>query len=55
MNNQDTRSWLLNPSCLIDKLLDQVEKLSVVALPAQADNPAYAERQHETLLEPFGS
>lgn len=47
-------SWLLNPSCLIDKLLDQVEKLSVVALPVQADNRPHADTQRETLLKPFG-
>jgi hypothetical protein len=54
MNNQHTRSWLLNPSCLIDRLLDQVEKLSTVALPAQADTRPHAGTQRETLLKPFG-
>jgi hypothetical protein len=33
-------SWILSPACLIDKLLDQIEKLSVaLALPAQRAGP----------------
>jgi len=26
-------SWILHPTCLIDRLLDQLEKLSVVLAP----------------------
>lgn len=30
------RSWILHPTCMIDTLLDQLEKLSVVlAVPTQ--------------------
>jgi len=29
-------AWILNPTCLIDRLLDEIEKLSaVLALPVQ--------------------
>jgi hypothetical protein len=55
MNKHDVRSWLLNPSCLIDRFLDHIEKLSSVVLPAQAGDPAYPAPPVKTLIEPLGS
>jgi len=41
---QRTRWWFLSPSCLIDRFLDHVEKLSGFVLPAEAANPPIAIR-----------
>ncbi len=35
-------SWILNPTCLIDRLLDQIEKLNaVLAVPVQRTGAAH--------------
>jgi hypothetical protein len=45
-------SWSLNPACLIDRLLDQLEKLSVVlAVPAQAAGLSCSEAPIEARLD----
>ena len=47
-------SWILNPSCLIDRFLDELEKLSVVlVMPTRrlACSEVHAEAR---LDDPFG-
>jgi hypothetical protein len=37
-------SWIVNPTCLIDRWLDQLEKLSgVLAVPAQGAGLSHSE------------
>ena len=51
-----TRAWILNPSCLIDGFLDQIEKLRVAVLvPRPAAGLRYSEVRIETRREPFGA
>jgi hypothetical protein len=47
---RSARSWILDPACLIDRFLDQLEKLSAVfALPAQAAGLSHSEAHIERL------
>jgi hypothetical protein len=49
------RSWILNPTCLIDALLDQVEKLSVAFVaPTQDGRLAPGEAHIEARLDLAG-
>ena len=50
-----TTSWLLSPSCMLDRLLDHIEKLGSVVAPVQARNPPYADSKIETRAEQFGA
>jgi len=49
-------SWILHPTCLIDRFLEQLEKLSVVLLvPTQGAGLAPREVHAEARLDdPFG-
>jgi hypothetical protein len=48
-------AWLLNPTCLIDRLLDQLDKLRVVvlAVPARGPDLSRSEAPLEARLEHF--
>lgn len=45
---QGAPSWPLSPSCWVDKLLDHLEELSSVILPAATGNLSYGEADAET-------
>jgi hypothetical protein len=53
-HRQGTRSWVLSPSCLIDRLLDQIEKLSAFVLPAKAGSASYMDAEIEARVEHLG-
>jgi hypothetical protein len=45
-------SWILNPTCLIDRFLDQIEKLSaVLAVPVQSAGLSRSEAHIEARLD----
>ncbi len=49
-------SWILNPTRLIDRFLDQIEKLSVdVVVPTQGASLSRSEAHIGTRLEHFGA
>jgi hypothetical protein len=52
---QRTGSLVLSPGCLIDTLLDHIERLSGFVLPGQADNPACCEAEIEARVEQLGA
>jgi hypothetical protein len=54
-HRQGTRSSVLSPSCLIDRLLDQIEKLSGFVVPAKADNPSCTDARIEARVEQLGA
>jgi hypothetical protein len=56
MNQTAERMWgtglsLLSPSYLVDRLLDQLEKLSTTMMPAQADMLSCREARVETRFD----
>jgi hypothetical protein len=53
-HGQRTRLWFLIPGCLIDRLLDHIEKLSSFVLPARAANPPVT-TEIEARLERLGA
>ena len=50
-----TSWWLLSPSCMLDRLLDHIEKLGSYVAPVQARNPPYTDSKIETRAEQFGA
>ncbi len=45
-------SWILDPTCLIDRFLDQIEKLSsVLAVPVEAAGLSHSEARIEARLD----
>jgi hypothetical protein len=45
-------SWILNPTCLIDRFLDQIEKFSaVLAVPVQGAGLSRSEAHTEARLD----
>jgi hypothetical protein len=49
-------SWILNPTCAIDRFLDQIEKLSVaIVVPSQGAGLSRSEVHIEARLEQFGT
>ena len=60
MNQITERMWgvrlsILSPTCLIDRLLDRIEELSGVILPAQANGLSCREIPIETRLDQLGA
>jgi hypothetical protein len=53
-SSQGTSSWLLSPGCFVDSLLDRIEELRSIVLPAKADNPPYR-AEIEARLEQLGA
>jgi hypothetical protein len=53
--NQGTSSWVLGPGCLIDRFLDNIEKLRSFVLPPKIDDPSYGKAGIEARLEPFSA
>ncbi len=51
---QHTGSWVLSPGCLIDRLLDHIEKLSSFVVPSQADDRSHADAEIKARVEQFG-
>ena len=47
-------SWVLNPGCWIDRLLNQLEVLSIVLL-GEVGNPPYREAKVKLRSERFGA
>jgi hypothetical protein len=52
---QSTSSWVLSPGFLIDRFLDNIEKLSSFVLPLKIVDPSYREAEIEARLERFGA
>ena len=52
---QSAGSWTLSPSCLIDRLLDHIEKLSGAVAPAQVGEPSHTDVEPKARLEQFGA
>jgi hypothetical protein len=50
-----TSSWVLNPGRLVDRFLDQLDKLRELILLPQADNSLEKETQVEPRLGQFGA
>jgi hypothetical protein len=50
---QGARLWMLSPSCLIDKILDQLENLCGFVGPAKVGDPLHVEPTAR--LEQFGA
>ena len=49
---RNASSWILKPTCLIDRLLDQIEKLSaVLAVPVQGAGLSRSEAHIEARLD----
>jgi hypothetical protein len=46
-------AWLLNPGRLIDRLLDQFEKRSIVVAPVGIESSAYCEAHVEARFRQF--
>lgn len=45
-------SWILNPACLIDRFLDQIEKFNaVLVVPAQGAGLSHSEAHIEARLD----
>ncbi|GLR83782.1 hypothetical protein [Bradyrhizobium iriomotense] len=56
VNQTIERMWstglsLLSPGYMIDRLLDQIEKMSPMMLPAPVDMQAYRQRRVETRFD----
>jgi hypothetical protein len=48
-------SWTLSPSCLIDRILDHIEKLGSVVVPSSADNRPHTGVEVEARIEQLGA
>jgi hypothetical protein len=49
---RNASSWILNPTCLIDRFLDQIEKLSaVLAVPVQDAGLSHSEAHIEARFD----
>ena len=46
-------AWLLNPARLIDRLLDQLDKRSIVVAPVGIESPLYCEAHVEARFRQF--
>lgn len=60
MNQTEERMWrrcsaLLDPVHLIDRLLDQIEKLSAAIMPARTDNLAYVPARSEVRPDQYSA
>ena len=53
--NQGTSSWVPGPGCLIDRFLDNIEKLRSFVLRPKIDGPSHGKAGIEARLEPFGA
>jgi hypothetical protein len=52
---QGTSSWVLSPGCLIDRILDHIEKLSSFVVSSKVDHPSHAGAKIEARVEQFGA
>jgi hypothetical protein len=48
-------SWTLSPSCLIDRILDHIEKLGSFVVPPSADNRPHTGVEVEARVEQLGA
>ena len=51
--NQGTSSWVLGPVCLIDRFLDDIEKLRSFVLPPKIDGPSHGKAGNQASLNPL--
>jgi len=54
-HSQGPRLWMLSPSCLIDKILDHLEKLCGFVVSAKTDDLLHITAEPEARLEQFGA
>ena len=50
---QRASTWLLNPGRLIDRLLDRLDKQSIVVVPVGIESPLYREAHVEARFRQF--
>jgi len=53
-HKQRILAWVLNPGWLMDRFLDQIERLSRLVVPARIDIPSYGEAKGEARLNRLG-
>jgi len=50
---QRARTWRLNPGRLIDRLLDRLERRTIIVVPVGIESPLYGEAHVEARFRQF--